>query len=58
MNILIIMIPMALLLGLGFVFSFVWAVDQGQFEDVETPAHRILDSNDLERINNERTDKV
>lgn len=43
MNVLIIMIPISLLLGLGFLISFIWAVGSGQMDDVQTPAHRILD---------------
>ncbi len=43
MSILIIMIPISLLLGLGFVLSFVWTVNSGQLDDTETPAHRILE---------------
>ncbi len=50
MNILTIMIPMALLLGVGFVAAFFWATSKGQFDDVETPAHRIL-NDDNERKN-------
>lgn len=42
MNVLMLMIPMALLLGLGFVMAFIWAANKGQFDDMETPAHRIL----------------
>lgn len=42
MNIVTLMIPMALLLGVGFVLAFLWATSQGQFDDLETPAHRIL----------------
>ncbi|MFP5519722.1 MAG: cbb3-type cytochrome oxidase assembly protein CcoS [Bdellovibrionia bacterium] len=42
MNILVLMIPMALLLGFGFVMAFMWATNKGQFDDLETPAHRIL----------------
>lgn len=51
MNIVILMIPMALLLGFGFVMAFIWAVDKGQFEDTETPAYRILDHENIERKN-------
>ena len=58
MNILVLMIPMALLLGGGFVFAFLWAADKGQFEDTETPAYRILDSDDLERNPHERIHSV
>lgn len=45
MNILFLMIPMALLLGSIFVGIFFWAVSQGQLDDLETPAHRILNDN-------------
>ncbi|WP_413612393.1 cbb3-type cytochrome oxidase assembly protein CcoS [Bdellovibrio sp. HCB-110] len=48
MNILTLMIPMALLLGVGFVAAFFWATSKGQFDDLETPAHRIL-NDDNER---------
>jgi cbb3-type cytochrome oxidase maturation protein len=42
MNIIILMIPMALILGFGFLAAFFLAVDQDQFTDLDTPAHRIL----------------
>ncbi|MFZ3231461.1 MAG: cbb3-type cytochrome oxidase assembly protein CcoS [Pseudobdellovibrio sp.] len=42
MNILILVIPMSLALGIGFVFAFLWATSKGQFDDLDTPAHRIL----------------
>ncbi len=42
MNILYALVPLALLLaGLG-VLAFRWAVRDGQFDDVETPAIRML----------------
>lgn len=50
MNILTLMIPMALILGIGFVAAFLWATSKGQFDDLETPAHRIL-KDDNERKN-------
>ena len=43
MNVLLLMIPISLLLGAGFLCAFIWSVKAGQFEDTETPAHRILD---------------
>jgi len=42
MSVLILMIPMALLFGLGFLVAFWASANSGQFDDVETPAHRIL----------------
>jgi cbb3-type cytochrome oxidase maturation protein len=49
MNILILMVPMALFLGAGFVAAFLWASSKGQFDDLETPAHRMLDEDKTER---------
>ncbi|HWU44094.1 MAG TPA: cbb3-type cytochrome oxidase assembly protein CcoS [Bdellovibrio sp.] len=48
MNIIMLMIPMALLLGVGFVSAFLWATMKGQFDDLETPAHRILEEENTE----------
>lgn len=42
MGILWILIPLALLLGLGFLVLFVWSAKSGQYDDLETPAHQIL----------------
>jgi len=42
MNVLIILMPIAILLGVSFTLAFVYAVRSGQFDDVETPAHRVL----------------
>lgn len=56
MDILIILIPLALLLGLIFIGSFLWATQKGQYDDLETPARTILfdDENIVnETVNNE-----
>lgn len=42
MNIIYFLLPIALLLGFGFAFAFVISSRRGQFDDLETPAHRIL----------------
>ena len=42
MNILFVLIPLGLVI-LGFaVWAFFWAVGSGQFDDLDTPATRIL----------------
>lgn len=43
MNILFLMIPITLLLSAGFIGAFIWVVQAGQYDDIETPAHRILE---------------
>jgi len=42
MNIIFILIPLGLLLLLAAVAAFFWAVRSGQFDDLESPAWRIL----------------
>jgi len=38
MNILVVMIPLSILVLIGAGIAFFWAVDNGQFDDLETPA--------------------
>ena len=46
MNILFLLIPLALLLlGLA-VWAFFWAVGSGQFDDLDTPAMRVVMDDD------------
>jgi len=42
MEIVYLMLPTALALGAAFVGAFLWASRRGQFEDMDTPAIRIL----------------
>ena len=42
MQVLILFVPMAIFVSLGFTVAFIWAARSGQFEDLETPKHRIL----------------
>jgi cbb3-type cytochrome oxidase maturation protein len=42
MNIVLFLVPFALLLGGGFVAAFIWANSQGQYDDLVTPAERVL----------------
>ena len=37
MNILLVLIPLSILLALGAVIAFFWAVDHDQFDDMDTP---------------------
>lgn len=42
MNVLYILVPVAIVLAALGVTAFWWAVRNGQFDDVETPAIRVL----------------
>lgn len=42
MSVLFIVLPLAVLLSLLAVLAFVWATRRGQFDDLDTPAVRLL----------------
>lgn len=42
MNILLYLIPIALTLGLAGLVAFFWAMRNGQFEDLDGAAYRVL----------------
>jgi len=42
MNIIFLLMPLALLLGATFLLGFIWMARRGDFDDLETPAHRML----------------
>ena len=48
MNVLIYLVPMALLLGLTGLAAFLWSLRSGQYDDVEGAAIRILQDDDIE----------
>ncbi len=43
------LIPGMIILGLISVLVFFWAVKNGQYDDMEGPAHRILDDDDIDQ---------
>ena len=48
MNILVYLVPMALGLGLAGLFALLWALNSGQYNDVEGAALRVLSDDDIE----------
>ena len=54
MNIVYLLAPLSLALAAVFVFAFFRAVNSGQFQDLDTPAHRAVydsTSEDFEKGN-------
>jgi cbb3-type cytochrome oxidase maturation protein len=47
MTILLILVPLALMLGLLGLAAFLWALRNGQYEDLDGAAMRILSDDDL-----------
>jgi cbb3-type cytochrome oxidase maturation protein len=41
------LIPIAIVMGLGALIAFLWALRSGQYEDMEGASQRILDRDDL-----------
>ena len=48
MDILLILIPLALILGLVGLAAFLWTLKSGQYDDLDGAAHRILLDDDDE----------
>ena len=42
MSVLYLLIIAALMIAIGFLIAFIWAVKSGQFDDTHTPSMRIL----------------
>jgi cbb3-type cytochrome oxidase maturation protein len=46
MEMVFVLLPLALLVAGGMLIVFIWAVRSGQFDDLETPAKRMLHDDD------------
>ena len=42
MEIIYFLLPLALLIALGFLAAYIWALKSGQYDDLDTPAYRML----------------
>ena len=42
MEVIVILLPLALLLGIFFIGAFIWSARKGQYDDLETPRFRML----------------
>lgn len=47
MNVLVYLLPLALLLGIGGLFAFLWSLKSGQYDDLDGAAVRVLSDDDL-----------
>lgn len=50
MNVLLLILPLALFISIIFVWGFIKAVKTGQYDDLKTPAHRML--LDVKKVDN------
>jgi len=59
MDVLLFLIPIALILGLAALGAFLWSLKSGQYEDMEGAANRILFEDDeppFPKKDDEKTD--
>jgi len=42
MSVLYVVVPLAIVLAAAAVWGFIWATRHGQYDDLDTPAHRML----------------
>lgn len=47
MSVIIILLIISILIAGGFLMGFLWSVKDGQFDDQQSPAQRMLFDNDL-----------
>ncbi len=47
MDVILYLLPIALALGLGGLFAFLWSLRNGQYDDMEGAAHRVLSDDDV-----------
>jgi cbb3-type cytochrome oxidase maturation protein len=56
MSALYFLIPMSIVIVAGALWAFLWSLKRGQFEDMESPAHRIIieDREDQSRLDEQK----
>ena len=54
MSIILLLILISLVVALGFLIAFIWAVKSGQFDDDYTPSMRVLLDDEQGNINSEQ----
>lgn len=47
MSTLFVVVPLALVVSAAAVVAFMWSVSRGQMDDLQTPALRVLDEDDV-----------
>lgn len=57
MSVLYLLIIATLIIAIGFLLAFIWAVRTGQFDDMHTPSIRILFDEDDNVSSNEKNAK-
>jgi cbb3-type cytochrome oxidase maturation protein len=54
MEVMIILIGFSILAAAGFLWAFIWALRRGQFDDLSTPAYRMLFGSETDKPEQEK----
>jgi cbb3-type cytochrome oxidase maturation protein len=54
-SVIVILIAASLLVAVGFLIAFLWAVKSGQYDDTHTPSIRVLFDNDENKTSESET---
>ncbi|AYF44820.1 MULTISPECIES: cbb3-type cytochrome oxidase assembly protein CcoS [unclassified Halobacteriovorax] len=46
MEVIFVLLPLAIMLGVAFLVFFIWAAKSGQYDDLDTPSVRMLFDDD------------
>jgi cbb3-type cytochrome oxidase maturation protein len=55
MTVLYLLIPLALVLGIAALVTFIWSLRHGQYDDLDTPPMRMLFDDTLPRASSAKT---
>lgn len=55
MSIIYVLLPLSLLLAIGFLLAYAWSIRTNQFEDLETPAYRAIIDEEKTNLNGGKT---
>jgi len=58
MNVLVYLVPMALALGLAGLAAFLWSLRNGQYDDLDGAAVRVLDDEDVLKNSDNANERV
>ncbi len=56
MSVIVVLIGVSVLVAVGFLFAFLWAVKSGQYDDRYTPSVRMLFDDEKKKDENEEED--
>ncbi|MFY0651524.1 MAG: cbb3-type cytochrome oxidase assembly protein CcoS [Cyclobacteriaceae bacterium] len=58
MSVILILIGISILVASGFLFSFIWAMKNGQYDDTYSPSVRMLFEDEKKRTANKKKPKT